>query len=387
MKNKVVIIGDDSHNTLGMVRSYGIKGIKPDVILVTGAKPWVVMKSKYVGNGLRCKSPKEAVDLLLSQYGNYNGVVVVQSASDGTAAALDNVLMKLPNHIVVPNAKGGLAQIMNKDNMCRLALSVGLVVPQYITIHPKDIGERLDKDIIYPCITKAISSLEGGKSDTTICQNDKELLAFLKKDNICQTIIIEQYIDKDIEFQFFGLSLNGGEEIIIPGHSHIHRPGIQNEYYFPFVENDDSFSDTLDKAKIFIQKAHYSGLFSVEFLRGKDGIDYFLEMNFRNDGNAICVTDAGFNLPYIWYLYQTGGDYQKELANSTYRPIDFCPDLIYFNHMLRGELSFGEWYRTTKRSNSFTVFFKGDNRPFWSDLSKSIKGFISTFIKRVMHRL
>lgn len=27
---------------------------------------------------------------------------------------------------------------------------------------------------------------------------------------------------------------------------------------------------------------------------------YFLETNFRNDGNAFCVTESGVNLPVVW---------------------------------------------------------------------------------------
>lgn len=385
MVDKVVIIGGDHHNTLGLVRSYGIKGIKPDVILIGPTVDGFVMKSKYVGEGKRCQSATEAVEYLIRHYGDYKGIVIVQTASDESGAALDDRIDKIPSHIKIPNAKGRLSYLMNKDNMCQLARSVGLNVPQYKLIHPAEIEDKLDEDIVYPCITKAISSLDGGKSDTKICRNPDDLMAFLKKDHICPSVIVEQFIDKDIEFQFFGLSLNGGEEIIIPGHSHIHRPGIQNEYYFPYVENDESFADTLALAKVFIKEAHYSGLFSVEFLRGKDGKDYFLEMNFRNDGNAICVTDAGINLPYVWYLYETKKDYQDELAQSVFKPVEFCPDVIYFYHMLNGELSFGEWYRTTKLSNSFTVYFKGDNRPFWCNLKANTRGFASSIVKKILH--
>ena len=385
MEDKVVIIGGDHHNTLGLVRSYGIKGIKPDVILIGPTVDGFVMKSKFVSEGTRCQSAAEAVETLIKQYGGYSGNVVVQTASDESGAALDDNISRIPPHIKIPNAKGHLSYLMNKDNMCQLAQSVGLNVPQYKLIHPVDIADKVDKDIVYPCITKAISSLNGGKSDTTICQNAEELIAFLKKDHICPSIIVEQFIDKDIEFQFFGLSLNGGEEIIIPGHSHIHRPGIQNEYYFPYIENDESFAETLKRAKAFIKEAEYSGLFSVEFLRGKDGKDYFLEMNFRNDGNAICVTDAGFNLPYVWYLFETGKDYKKELVSSVFKPVEFCPDVIYYYHMMDGELSFREWYRTTKRSNSFTMYYKGDNRQFWYNMRANMRGFASSLVKRILH--
>ena len=383
MKDNVVIIGGDHHNTLGLVRSYGIRGIKPTVILIGQTVDGFVTKSRFVGDCFRCQSSHEAVAKLISCFSHSNQMVVVQTSSDAAAAALDSALGELPTLFRVPNAGGELTHLMNKDEMCRLAISVGLNVPWYKTIRTNDIKARGNTDIVYPCITKAVSSLEGGKADTAVCQNEAEFLAFLNSGFRCPVLLIEQFINKDFEFQLFGLSLDAGKEIIIPGHSHIHRPGIQNEYYFPYIENDASFFETLDKTRAFIKAAKYSGLFSMEFLRGKDGKDYFLEINFRNDGNAICVTDAGFNLPYIWYLYHTGGDYHLELQKSTFKSVEFCPDVIYFYHMLKGELSFYDWYITRKRCNSFTNYYKGDNKPYWINLFNNLVGFIKTIIKRL----
>ena len=34
--NKVIVIGGDHHNTLGVLRAFGEKGIYPDLILVGG---------------------------------------------------------------------------------------------------------------------------------------------------------------------------------------------------------------------------------------------------------------------------------------------------------------------------------------------------------------
>lgn len=47
-------------------------------------------------------------------------------------------------------------------------------------------------------------------------------------------------------------------------------------------------------------------MFSIEFMRDKIGVDYFMEMNFRNNGNSICVTNSGVNLPMIWYENSIG---------------------------------------------------------------------------------
>lgn len=359
--NKVIVVGADHHNTLGMVRSLGIKGIKPDVYLVKDKNTKITtVKSKYINTNKIFASDQDVIDYLKSQ-----SIVdtidkpVILLGSDSAVACIDANYINLKDKYYFFNAQGKLPALMNKETMCKLAVEENLNVPQHIVYRK---GDTIPQDLDFPCITKAISSIDGDKSDTTICQNRDELELFLATPGLCHSIQIEQFIDKEIEFQFIGLSLNGGEIIIIPGHSHIDRPnGIQNTYYFEYKENDDSFKETLLKTKKYIKRTGYSGIFSVEFLRGKDGIDYFLEMNFRNDGNAICVTDAGYNLAYIWYLYTTGQDYKREISSSQFKPVNYCPELYYTMQYAYGEVSLFRYLKDLFRANSFTNYFKGDS--------------------------
>lgn len=373
--DKIIVIGGDYHNALGIVRSFGREGISPDVIVLGDIVDGYIEKSKYVGKVHRCKTHRDILNIL-NMYKQKGCKSVLITASDEIASLLDNNYDSLSPYFCFPNCgqQGQLTHWLDKAIMCEQAKKIGLHVPSSFIYHK---GEQIPKDIEFPCITKAISSIEGHKSDTIVCKNLGELEQFITtNNNLCGTIQIEKFIEKEFEFQLFGLSLNGGEEIIIPGHSHIYRPGIQNEYYFQYLENDNSFCSTIEKAKAFIMSVSYSGTFSVEFIRGKDGVDYFLEMNFRNDGNAICVTDAGYNLPYIWYLYNTGGDYRDELVNSKFKSVNFCPDLIYFWHMIAGELTFREWWKTRQTSNSFTTYDKEDKMPYYYNIINSIPNII-----------
>lgn len=360
---KTIIIGAPHHNTLGIVRSLGAKGLKPDVYLVSRSKAPGCVKSKFINKIEFFESEESVVDHLLRKNSLGEKSILLLS-SDSVSSAIDAKYNVLKNSYVFFNTQGHTTSWMSKEKMCVLATSLGMNVPKYFVYNKGDI---LPHNITFPCITKAISSIDGGKADTTICRNRVELEEFLSTPNLCPLIQIENYIEKEIEFQFIGVSLNRGETIIIPGHSHIKREkGIQNTYYFPYVENDESFRETLEKTKRFIKSTGYEGLFSVEFIRGKDGIDYFLEMNFRNDGNAHCVTDAGYNLPYIWYLWATGGDYQSEINNSSFKPVKYCPEFYYTLQCAYGEVSFCKWIWDTCTANSFTNYYKGDSPHFWS---------------------
>ena len=83
-----------------------------------------------------------------------------------------------------------------------------------------------------------------------------------------------------------------------------------------FSFSEFSENGLLQKCISFIREVGYTGLFSMEFLRDKYGNDYFMEINFRNDGNAISVTEAGVNLPYIWYAYNSSIDYNEEMQKN-----------------------------------------------------------------------
>lgn len=45
---KAVVIGTDHHNTLGVIRGLGERGIMPDLLLVSGGKRSFVSRSRYI---------------------------------------------------------------------------------------------------------------------------------------------------------------------------------------------------------------------------------------------------------------------------------------------------------------------------------------------------
>ena len=385
---KILVIGSDHHNTLGVIESLGQKGLRPDVIIVkSGTDTYsFVLKSKYVDNGYTCHI-EDLVQFVKDNYkSNVGGKTVVISTSDTVAATLDDCYDELSGFLVLPGTgqQGELRKWMGKDRMIELAKGVGLNVPKTAIVKK---GETLN-DFIFPCMTKSTSSLLGGKSNIRICHKKEELDEFLCNQKKYSDVQVQQFIDKDFEFQFIGYSLNGGNELIIPGRTHIDRPkGFDNTFYLKYVEIDDTFNDTLNKSKEFIKRTHYSGPFSIEFIRDKKGVDYFLEMNFRNDGNAICMTASGTNAPYIWYLYKTGGDYKTELSLSSFKLVNWMPEETYFFDMLRKEVTLGEWLKNLRQTTQFAIYFKEDKKPFRAYLRKEVKSYISRFFNNLFLRV
>lgn len=361
---KIIVIGSDHHNTLGVVQSLGKKHINASVIILGNNNRSFVLKSKYIENGYICLNKNEVIDCLKNHFSNQKEPSIVISTTDTVASLLDSHYDELHSFLIFPNCKtqGILTRWMNKETMDITAREVGIQVPQSWIVKK---GEMLT-GVKFPVMTKSISSLEGGKSNIHICRTQEELDQVLRSQNKYPYLQVQQFINKEFEFQFLGCSLNGGEEIIIPGRTHIDRPhGMDNTFFLHYKPLEDSFSELLSKVKSFIKVTGYSGLFSVEFLRDKNGKDYFLEMNFRNDGNAKCLTVAGINIPYIWYLYNSGGDYKKEIQDSRIHEISFMPEETYFIQMFLREVSIRQYFHDMRIADCYALYDKDDKAPLF----------------------
>lgn len=193
------------------------------------------------------------------------------------------------------------------------------------------------------------------------------------KDGFGQKYQVQQFLDKDFEYQLIGLSLNQGEDVIIPGCSRCIRPCPGTNTVFLHYEALDSINPPIIACKRFIREVGYSGLSSLEFLRDKDGRDYFMEMNFRNDGNAICVIASGTNLPYLWYLANIGSGYKSELEKSTFKPVYVMPEFADFkNFVANRKISLWKWFSDIAKTDCFMEFDKHDPNPFFFFLNNRI---------------
>ena len=132
----------------------------------------------------------------------------------------------------------------------------------------------------------------------------------------------------------------------------------------------------IEKCREFVRRTGYKGLFSLEFLRDKDGNDYFMEINFRNDGNAICVTAAGMSLPYIWYLDCIGKDYSQEKSNKI-KPVYVMPDMAELKLLMTRQISLKEYISDFRKTDRFMEWDKRDNKPFWKLVNNHLCSILS----------
>lgn len=375
-QNKVIVIGGNHHNTLGVIRSLGYKGLKSFVIVVTDQKKPYLCYSKYVSQYQVLSSADKIVDFLL-KIKDPNSKAVVISCADFVTAVLDSYWEKLIAYYHLPIGKGNVEKVMDKNIMSKVAYECGITTPKNYTLNELMFTDNRKY------ILKPLKSIEGSKADIAIVKNKTELDHFFLTVH-CHKFQIQKFVEKELEFQLIGCSLNGGEIVVIPGASIILRqPENTNTGFLKYVGFDEFKYDGIDACKKFIQTIGYSGLFSLEFLRGKDGKDYFMEMNMRNDGNSICVTAAGVNLPYIWYCYCIRkDDWKNETANLIRKTI-VMPEFDDFINVLKRKITLLQWIKDIRKTDHFMEYDKTDTKPFYIGLCQQISGYCKLVLKKI----
>ena len=356
----VIVIGGNHHNTLGVIRSLGEKGLRADVVLVTTEKRPFVGYSKYIRSLLTISQDYDITSCLLANLKRDDGRSVVICCSDASSSEVDLHTEELTPYFILPGAgeQGRITHLMNKKVMSELAVECELDIPPsfYPNSHPANRNE-----ISFPCIIKPIVSKDGSKEDICVCHHIDEVNEHLTHMGV-GNVQIQQFIDKEFEYQLIGCST--GNEVIIPGVSRILRPCKgSNTSFLHYEPVDDNFCD-MYRCREYVRRTGYSGLFSMEFLRDKQGHDYFMEMNFRNDGNAICVTEAGMNLPFIWYLSCTGQDYGDEMVKPV-KASYVMPDCAELKLLLSGQINLMEYMGDLRKTDRFMEYDRQDPKPFW----------------------
>lgn len=372
----VVVIGGLHHNTLGVIRSLAEKKEIEKIETLIVAKDFsdnnIISKSKYVapGNLSYVDSDKQIVPWLINR-GNDGTKNIIICCSDGSAIQVMKHKNLLCDKYYLPETTVDIRELASKEVQAAYAKKCGLSIPDSMVLHK---GEKCEWRT-FPCIVKPLKSVIGaGKADIFIAKNDEELKCFLNEVK-AEDVQIQKYMIKEIEYQLIGCSLDAGKQIIIPGFTNILRqPENTNTGYLRYSPIS-VFDYDKKSVETFIREIGYSGLFSIEFVRAEDGVDYFLEINLRNDGNAYCVTSAGINLPYIWCYYSLNKIIPKDEKVEFHSPIMFIPD---FSDLLRGIKTVGmcTWIKQFIKAESHSIWNRKDIKPFFVALFGLVKRFM-----------
>lgn len=302
MKYKVVIIGNDHVNTLGVVRTFGENGINPYLILINDIKKAAVIKSKYVKKYWICENDNIAIMTLISEFVNEKNKVVVIPTSDSIASFLDYSYEKLSKKFIIPNIlekSCGINEYMDKYKQYEIAKKNGIKMAESIVINPNNLG-NIDK-IKYPCIVKPLVSAEGNKEDIFICFSEVEFLKKISVPSIKKypKLLVQEYLTFDYECDVAGFTYKNKTSISRLIEKIRIWPEKKGSTTYGKVVSCNKYDNMIKEIKKLMNNIGYNGIFDIDiFIKGNE---YYLnEINFRNGALSYAYGDA--NICYYWYL-------------------------------------------------------------------------------------
>lgn len=368
--HKFIVYCGDNYNALGICRSLGEKGIDPIVVLYT-PKPYFINHSKYVRHLYQVNSAEEGLEFIIKKWGNEPEKPFIYTMDDYTTMLMDQRYEELKEKFYFFNCgkTGRLAYYQDKKNICDLAEQCGIQQPKGEVLKK---GE-LPKSLRYPVLTKVTSSNKGAwKNDVYICQNEEELNEAYKH-IVAEELLVQELIDKKNELCIDGISLNGGEDIILSYTSEYLRMSDGNFGNYMMMKPYEN-KEVCEKIKNIIKGSHYTGIFDFECLMGKDDELYFLEVNYRNSMWGYAHTYGGMNLPYYWAKWTLEGKIKRNDVTMRKEPFTAMGEIADFVYVMHDpDTSLWTWYKQFRACDCPYIYNKKDPKPFYFAIWNKIK--------------
>jgi len=365
--HRFIVLSSDNGNALGVIRSIGEYGLNPVLIYAyeENRLPCLI-RSNYISELHIVNSYEEGIDYLISNYGDENNKPFLFTCDDTAASLVDSRYEELNPvcHFFNAGSSGRLNHLMNKYVQSRIAEECGFKVP-WQTVVDKGI---IPEGIAYPVITKTPSSLMGAwKDDVFICNSDEELTEAYEKIQSPE-VILQKFIDKKNELAIEALSVNGGDDVLAPYQVSFLR---MEKHTFGNYLSVRRFNDEMILGRLseLIRRCGYSGCFEIEFIEDKQGVLWFLELNFRFSFWNYAVTFGGLNYPVCWAaatltreLPSLEGLPLKDSFTAMNEPGDFGQSVS------TGKISFNVWLKQLRHTDMLFVYHRADKSPavsFW----------------------
>lgn len=395
---KVVVIGHGYTSRLAVIRSVAQIGCEITVIVMAGrgrfskklnTKKPIDCYSKYVSHVFYCYCQDELglIQLLLDKCTDTQKKVIIIPDSDFSAAVIDKNQDILREHFLFPHihhTPGAVELWMDKMKQKTLATTIGLSVASSTIIRVEKGHFEIPEIVNYPCFTKPLATIVGGKQNMKRCNNEEELKEVLY--NTCDIgdmhVLVEDY--KQIEIEYAALGFSDGHEVIIPGVIQI--IDLAKGFHFGVARRGkimpiDGFEELIDKFKQFVLSVGFVGVFDIDFYKSGGEI-YFDELNLRIGGSMCAYTQMGVNLPAMMVKTLMGesiADVQKQISHTA----TYVNERMLLDDWYYGFISTKEYDRQIKSTE--ISFIKDEKDPAPQFIFR--KEFVWYYIKRLLWRV
>lgn len=379
--NKVIIVGSGNNcNELGLVRNFGVNGIKPYGILFCNENLWKhewVHRSKYWKKCDRVDNPEQAIEFLISKYGNEEEKPVVITPVDYIMQMIDANYDELSKHFLLQsfnNKQNGINKLANKLSQYEFTKELGFKMLDTYLI---DFDNYLVEDYYnkLPLLLKPVQGGEGRKDDITVCKTKDELDYAIKKfsENGYTRVLAQKYLENRKEILSYG-SINKNANLIsfVVSGKIRQWPNVYGvgSYYQTIIQ--PSIIEKIKNVYSALSNSGYDGTIDVEFFIDESNEIYVNEYNWRASGGnytSLGVKDLSL---LLWYYAKIGKPF-NDIKQINEKEIFIINEISDFKHVLIKDISFKQWLLDLKRAKAFSIWYKKDLRPVWIPYLYSIK--------------
>lgn len=387
--NKVVIVGGNHFNILGVVRSFGRMGIRPYGVL-TGAARKYVTRSRYWQEVYPVQDDA-LIEPLFEKFLNETHKPVVIPCLDKQAAQVDLNYDRLKERFILPSingAQGEIVKAMDKLRQYELAQAHNVdMAPTLVVDLPQD--ATLAPDFKPPYILKPVMTIEGEKLDIEICRDLDAYRNAISKFTRLEypRILVQRYLAERREFCISGAVMpSGGFDMAV----------VENIRRWPQGFGIGSFAQLSLEPEVtayarrlmaFARDVGYVGPIDIEFFRSlEDGAFYLNEVNWRSSGRNFISFHTGVHPAYDYYMDAVGA------SRHTFERVNTRPGYVFSG---RGEfhLAFHDrttpvrtWLRDMARANSYSTWYWRDPVPFFSETTRLLGSMFNLVSARLFKR-
>lgn len=365
MNNKVLLIGEVHHNGLGLVRDFGVNGLKPyGIIIEKENERNYVKSSRYWEKTWSVNNEIEAISLALSLFSRETERVVLIPWSDRIAREIDENYTKLSASFLLPSVnsiEGEISRLMNKSNQARLCRMGQISMMESEIINLNEAG--LEKNLEYKTILKPVTSADGEKKDICICdslQSYQEALQRFKNKGYI-SVLKQKYLENKEEYLLTGCVHGSFVAFSVTRNIRQWPRDFGTASFFEVVV-DEEIGAFSNRVMNLLKEVNYSGLVDVEFFKSGKNEFYINEINWRSSGRNFVGLFTGVNPAYLYYNCLVHKTENRTIFNDKHGyGMNEMTDL---RHVIIGhEISLFRWLKDLCKANCFALYYGKDLKP------------------------
>ncbi len=392
LESPVIVLGNSSTNSLGVIRAYGRRGI-PVYFIHTDYEKTASNSSKYLSKEIRLEkwNPhllKQALIYLLNELTEVDKIVVIPT-NDASLITYSSLKTSLSDIFVDCLSPNDLIELfINKSKFYDLLTKENIPHPKTIDLIHYD--STIRTPISFPFALKPIYShqfektFDGKKLFQIDTENDfKHYLNLLEKKEL-KAVIQEIIPGRQIYIVYFYITKQHKVSVICGYHKIRQLPP---DYGTASVVECSWNDELINKTILLARKLGYKGIGEAEYKYDpRDGEYKLLEINVRSTNQNRFIPHLGADIELLYYLdalehpIPTG---IPIIRNSGIKWVDFHKDLrsLYYMDKTDG-FSYYELFKSYQNVKVDGYFANDDLRPFFFELIELLKAVFRKALKK-----